>query len=74
MSEACPGCGQIMEHGFLQTGVVLCQVQKAHRLLGAGKCRGRAGAGIPGKPVAENMVAAAAFCTGRMTDKKERAT
>ena len=20
MSEACPGCGQIMEHGFLQTG------------------------------------------------------
>ena len=56
------------------SGVVLCQVQKAHRLLGAGKCRGRAGAGIPGKPVAENMVAAAAFCTSRMTDKKERAT
>ena len=33
MSEACPGCGQIMEHGFLQTGGGPAAFGKGPRML-----------------------------------------
>ena len=33
MSEACPGCGQIMEHGFLQTGGGTAAFVKEPRML-----------------------------------------
>lgn len=33
MSEVCPGCGQIMEHGFLQTGGGTAAFVKEPRML-----------------------------------------